>query len=177
MIYNIYILIRSVTDSLKFCVTTFSLYLKASGKIWFELFCPYLASLSLKVNILSGWCLPLLPLPAGRKKLERQIGSCGHKSLLEKSIQTGSGSKTLHKLCRQSFIFTSVCLKAKQHKRIVKVKNMYSSFFLSIKLQSSDPILTTFAIGYLSYKVQQRINNVNYFCRHQNLFQNTTWKC
>lgn len=135
-------------------------------------FCPYLAPLSFKVNILSGRCLPLLPLPAGRKKLERQIGSCGHKSLLEKSIQTGSGSKTLHKLCKQSFIFTSVHLKAKQHKRILKVKNMHSSFFLTIMLQTSDPILT-FAIGYLPYKVQQRINNVNYFCRRQNLFQNT----
>lgn len=83
---------------------------QAQHKHFFQLqqFPSYLASFSFKVDILPGRCLSLLPLPAGRKKLERQIGSCGHKSLLEKSIQTGSGSKTLHKLCRQSFIFTSV---------------------------------------------------------------------
>jgi len=35
---------------------------------------------------------------------------------------------------------------------------MHSSFFLSIKLQTSDSILTTFAIGCFGYKIQHGIN-------------------
>jgi len=35
---------------------------------------------------------------------------------------------------------------------------MHSSFFLSIKLQTSDSILTTFAIGCFGYEIQHGIN-------------------